>query len=235
MRQRVRPLALVGAVTVLLTAALVVAGVVLLGDGSGDVPGSGSGGGSGGGEPSAAPFATTTLAELDPASVEVARGPFCDDVDPREVEAALGAEPADATSWQNGDPVPLAGGSQDVGHEFGCSWTGPDGAVVSAWVFAPPVDATRAAQLAQDTDIGWCTKPSPAPAFGASGTRLDCFGGGNGYAAYRGLFGDAWLTCRVENPPVDPTAAPLDPTGLEDRADRWCAGILRSVSSPANS
>ncbi|MXG88448.1 hypothetical protein [Nocardioides flavescens] len=227
MRLRARSLAVVGVVTVLVTAALVVAGVVLLGDGPDEADR----------EAAATPFTITTLAELglDPTSVGVTRGPFCDEVDPREVEAALGSEPADATAWQNGDPVPLRGGAQDVGHEFGCSWTGADGTVASAWVFAPPVDATRAAQLAQDTDAGWCTQPSPAPAFGTSGTSLDCFGQGNGYVAYRGLFGDAWLTCRVEAPPADPAAAPLDPTGLEDRADRWCAGILRSVSSTANS
>lgn len=229
MRQRVRSLAVVGAVTVVVTAALVLAGVLLLGDGGGDDA------------PTATrtPFTTTTLEELDPSgatsALPVARGPFCDDVDPREVAAALGGDPVDATSWQNGDPIPLRQGTLDVGHEFGCSWTGTDGSVVSAWVFAPPVDATRAAELAQQSDLGRCSAPSPAPAFGTSGTRLDCVGQGTGYAAYRGLFGDAWLTCRVEAPPADPAAAPLDPTGLEDRTDRWCAGILRSVSSAANS
>jgi hypothetical protein len=40
--------------------------------------------------------------------------------------------------------------------------------------------------------------------------------------SYRGLFGDAWLVCEVEQP-AGATADPLDLAG------RWCVGVLEAA------
>ena len=48
------------------------------------------------------PFATTPLEGFDTLALTVARDAFCSRVDPREVEAALGAEPDGERGYDNG-------------------------------------------------------------------------------------------------------------------------------------
>jgi hypothetical protein len=173
-----------------------------------------------------APFETTPLASYDTSSATVARGSFCADLDPRQVTAAVDGAPASSSSWQNGDPVEVAGGAEDVGHEFGCAYVGADGATARAWVFAPPVDAEQAQRLAHSAGKAPGCQAADGPAFGSPTLALTCTKDGVAQASYRGLFGDAWLVCEVARP----AGATWD---VADRAGRWCVGVLGAVGAPA--
>jgi hypothetical protein len=174
--------------------------------------------------PSRTVFSTTPLAGYDTARVVVGRGPFCDRVDERQVSAALGADFADSASWQTGDTIDLGNGVQDVAHEFGCRWTGADGTMAQAWVFATQVGADQAQRLVRAAAKGpGCEVGAELP-FGSPTLALTCTKDGVVRASYRGLFGDAWLLCEVARP----AGATWDVT---DRAGRWCVGVLRAAGT----
>lgn len=213
-----RRLVLVAAAAVLITTAGVAGGTLLL-DGDG-------------GEPTTAgppAYAPTPLEGFDTTVLTIPRASFCEGVDPREVEAALGGEPVEAQSYRSGDVVSLPGdagdGSTDVAHEFGCVWTGPDGAEARAWVFAPPVDAKRARRLVREAGRQPGCQASPAPAYGSPSVGLLCTGEPETRASHQGLFGDAWLACEL-------SAADPEVTGAElaRRAGAWCVGVALGAS-----
>ena len=159
-------------------------------------------------------------------TLTVPRAGFCDGVDAREVTAALGEEAADVRGYENGDEVTLADGITDVAHEFGCVWSAADGSEARAWVFAPPVDADRAQDMVRDAGRAAGCQSSPTPAYGAPSVGLTCTGQGGTRASYRGLFGDAWLTCELTSP--DPA---VDPAELRERAGAWCVGVARGAAA----
>ena len=201
----------------ILTAAGVGVGWVLTDDGDGrDAPA---------GE---APFAVTALADLDTAVLTVPRAAFCGEVDERQVAAALGGEPADTAGYENGEEVTLSDQVTDVAHEFGCSWTHSEGAVARAWVFAPPVAAGQARRLVRQAGGTPGCESSPTPAFGTPSVGLVCTDESGARASYRGLFGDAWLTCELRVP------AGTDPADLRSRADAWCAGVAMGASGTSS-
>jgi hypothetical protein len=206
-RLPVRSLVVAGVVT----AGAVAVGVLALGGDDEPAP-----------TPPPKPFTTTPLAGYDTTGAVVERGSFCDRVDERQVSAALGGEPADATSWRSGDRIDVGDGVQDVAHEFGCRWTGADGAVAQAWVFAPPISTDQAKGMARGAAKGKGCRPVDGPAFGDPTLALSCTDGDVVRASYRGLFGDAWLTCEVTRP----AGATWDVT---DRAGRWCVGVLQAA------
>jgi hypothetical protein len=209
MRRPVRFLLAAGALTV----AAVVGGVLVLGGDDGSPA------------PARTPFSTTPLVGYDTTGAVVERDSFCDQVDPRQVTAALGGDAASSTSWRNGDPIQLPNGVQDIGHEFGCRWAAADGTVAQAWVFAPPVGADRAQGMVRSATKTKGCEPDPGPAFGDPTLALTCTTrAGEGRTSYRGLFGDAWLQCEV----VRPTGATWD---VADRAGRWCVGVLEAAGS----
>ena len=208
--RRIVPLSLGAAAA---TVVVVVSGVLAFG--GSDEP-------AGGGEPGDADFTTTPLASYDTAAATVTRGEFCEAIDPRQVEAALDGAPDSSTAWQNGDPVEVTDGVEDVGHEFGCEYTGVDGAVARAWVFAPPVDAAQAQRLVRAAGKAPGCEAAAGPAFGDPTLALTCTKDGVVQASYRGLFGDAWLVCEVARP----AGATWD---VVDRAGRWCVGVLEAV------
>jgi hypothetical protein len=196
------------------TAAVVGGGVLTLGhDDEGPAPG-----------PAKEAFSTTALADHDTGGAVVARGPFCDAIDDRQVTAALGGEAADSSSWSNGDTVDLGSGVEDVAHEFGCRYTAADGALAQAWVFAPPVDAATADRLVRAAGKAASCQAGAGPAFGSPTLALTCTKDGRVRASYRGLFGDAWLVCEVERG----ADAGVD---LVDVAGRWCVGVLEAASA----
>lgn len=201
-------------VALVATLGAVLAGVLTSGD---DAPAT---------TPTDQPFTTTVLADVDTTTRSVARGPFCDRIDDRQVEAALGKVP-DLLEWRNGDDVAVTGGGADVVHEFGCGYAVTDVGAARAWVFAPPVDAEQAQRLVRSAGKApGCTVGS-GPAFGSPTLALSCTKDGTTRASYRGLFGDAWLVCEVERP----AEAGVD---VVDLADRWCAGVLQATDSAAN-
>jgi len=210
MRHPVRFLLAAGAVTV----AAVVGGVLVLG-GDDDSPA----------PTPKTPFSTTPLAGFDTTGITVDRGEFCDRVDHRQVTAALGGDAASSTSWRNGDPIEVASGVQDIGHEFGCRWTAANGTVAQAWVFAPPVAADRAQRMVRSAANERGCDPGAGPAFGEPTLALTCTTkAGEVRTSYRGLFGDGWLQCEVDRP----AGATWDVT---DRAGRWCVGVLEAARS----
>lgn len=176
--------------------------------------------------PTEQPFTTTPLADVDTTTRSVVRGPFCDRVDDRQVEAAVGELP-DVLEWRNGDDVDVTGDGADVVHEFGCAYAVTDVGAARAWVFAPPVDAEEAQRLVRSAGKApGCTVGS-GPAFGSPTLALSCTKDGTTRASYRGLFGDAWLVCEVERR----ADAGVD---VVDLAGRWCAGVLEATASPSN-
>jgi hypothetical protein len=179
-------------------------------------------------EPTSGPaaFTPTPLTSFDTRALTVPRAAFCDDIDPRQVEAALGGEPVDATSYENGEEVTLADGVTDVAHEFGCTWIRADQSEARAWVFAPPVDAKRAAALVKAAGRSEGCLASPEPAYGSPSVELLCTSEAGGVASYRGLFGDAWLTCELS----------LKPPGVSGpellrRTGAWCVGVAEGASA----
>lgn len=202
---------LAAVVALLVTGAGVTAGTLLLGedDGSSDSP----------------DFSTTPLESFDTTTLTVPRAGFCDDVDPRQVEAALGGEPAEAAAYDNGDEVALSDGVTDVVHEFGCSWSGDDGAEARAWVFAPPVGQEQADRLVRAAERTKDCQASATPAYGAPSVGLLCRDEAGGRASYRGLFGDAWLACEVSN--RDPAVSGAE---LLRRTGSWCVGVALAAA-----
>ena len=188
--------------------------IALLGAGCSGSAGSGP-------EPTAAPSEAvdegTPLADVDTTSLVVARAPFCDAVDPAAVARALGEEPADGSAYRSGQRIKLSDDVADVVHEFGCRWTAGDG-VAEAWVFVPPVTRERAADLVRTGCRG-----VQDPAFGEPSTICRTQADGVTTYTFRGLFGDAWLTCRL-----------VVQAGQEetlDRAGRWCAAVATGASA----
>ena len=188
--------------------------IALLGAGCSGSAGSGP-------EPTAAPSEAvdegTPLADVDTTSLVVARAPFCDAVDPAAVARALGEEPAEGSAYRSGQRIKLSDDVADVVHEFGCRWTAGD-SVAEAWVFVPPVTRERAADLVRTGCRG-----VRDPAFGEPSTA--CRNQADGVATYtfRGLFGDAWLSCRLT------VGAGQEDT--RDRADRWCAAVATGAAA----
>jgi len=213
MRPSLRSLLIAGAAAGVATAAVVVGGVLCNGDA--DEPPSGP-----------APFRTTALADYDTASAAVVRGPFCDSIDDRQVEAALGGPPRDTSEWQNGDRIEVTDRVRDVGQEFGCRFDAADGTVARAWLFAPPVTAEEAARLVRGAGKGAGCTPTDGPAFGEPSLALTCTRGGVTRASFRGLFGDAWVVCELSRP----AGATWD---VVDRAGRWCVGVLEAAGRAA--
>ena len=183
-----------------------------------------SGSADSGPEPTVAPSEAvdegTPLADVDTTSLVVARAPFCDAVDPAAVARALGEEPAEGSAYRSGQRIKLSDGTRDgatdVVHEFGCRWTAGDG-VAEAWVFVPPITRERAADLVRSGCRG-----VQDPAFGEPSTICRTQADGVTTYTFRGLFGDAWLTCRL-------VAAGQEET--LDRAGRWCAAVATGASA----
>jgi hypothetical protein len=180
-----------------------------------------SGSADSGPEPTAAPSEAvddgTPLADVDTTGLVVARAPFCDAVDPAAVARALGEEPAEGAAYRSGERIKLSDDVADVVHEFGCRWTAGDG-VAEAWVFVPPITRERAADLVRTGCRG-----VQDPAFGEPSTICRNQGDGVATSTFRGLFGDAWLTCRL--------VVGADEAETRDRADRWCAAVATGAAA----
>jgi hypothetical protein len=171
------------------------------------------------------PYATTPLEGFETTTLTVPRAAFCGAVDEREVTAALG-DGGELRGYENGDEVALADGLTDVAHEFGCVWSAADGSEARAWVFAPPVDAERAREMVDEARRTKGCESSPTPSYGSPSVGLICTGVGGTRASYRGLFGDAWLTCELTSP--DPAA---DTVELRARTGAWCVGVAKGASA----
>lgn len=177
-------------------------------------------------DPGPAPTETeaepTPLASYDAEGVRVVRGPFCDRISPTGIEHALGDVPETSASWSNGDREPLPDGSRDRVHEFGCRWSGTDGAEAAAWVFVPPVGRSRARELVASAVGEGCERIEEAPDFGSPGVATRCTrDDGDPEVQLAGRFGDAWLACSLV--PVAETS------GVPERVGAWCVQVLEAA------
>lgn len=163
------------------------------------------------------------LDDVDTLTTAVTRAGFCDAVAPEEVEAALGGPPTETTSYADGQAAQLTGQVRDISHEFACGWTSATGNV-RAWVFAPPVTRRDALGLVRTArQEQGCRADDTAPAFGAPTVALVCPTKRGLQVSFRGLFGDAWLTCTVAGSFERPEAM--------ERADRWCSAVLAATAT----
>jgi len=163
----------------------------------------------------------TPLADVDTTALVVPRAPFCDRVDPAAVERALGRAAGDLSAYRSGQRIKISDDVADVVHEFGCRWDA-GGAAAEAWVFAPPVTRDRAAGLVREVrEGGGC---ADQPAFGAPSVTCRSQAAGHVTFTVRGLFGDAWLSCRL-------TLDAADHEATHDRAGRWCAAVATGAAS----
>lgn len=168
---------------------------------------------------------STPLASYETAGLSVAREAFCARIAPVEVVEALGGEVASSTSYNNGEPAQVTSRVKDVAHEFDCTWTAADGTTARAWVFAPPVTRARARDLEkQARAMADCRPDEGAPDFGTHSVALLCGASRFTTASYRGLFGDAWLTCSLRT-----RAQGTDQGELLDRAGRWCVTVVEAA------
>lgn len=212
MRVAVRSLFVAG----LLTLALVVAGLVLLDGGNGSDDGADS---------PAADVPSTPLEDFDTSGVALEREAFCSGLAEESVSEALGGEPDSATPYENGERAPITRTLEDVAHEFNCSYVGADRTTARAWLFAPPVTADQARELATAADARPGCEPLPgAPAFGRPTIGLACANKQEQQVSYHGLFGDAWLTCTLTARPDE------DRADLTDRAGRWCVAVAQAAT-----
>ena len=173
-------------------------------------------------EPTAAPSEAvdegTPLGDVDTTSLVVAREPFCDRVDPGAVARALGEEPADVSAYRSGQRIRISDQVADVVHEFGCRWTAGD-ATAEAWVFVPPVTRQRASSLVRDG----CRRVD-GPPYGDPSVACRSQSAGSETFTFRGLFGDAWLSCRL-------TLGMASQDEMADRAGRWCAAVATGAAA----
>ena len=173
-------------------------------------------------EPTAAPSEAvddgTPLEDVDTTSLVVAREPFCDRVDPGAVVGALGEQPADVSAYRSGQRIRISDDVADVVHEFGCRWTAGDG-TAEAWVFVPPVTHERATDLVRDGCRG-----VDGPPFGEPSVACRTQAASSETLTFRGLFGDAWLSCRL-------TLDTASEDEMEDRAGRWCSAVATGASA----
>lgn len=163
---------------------------------------------------------STPLASFDSTSLTLPREAFCDRVTAASVKRALGAAPQQASVYEPGEKAPLTPSVSDVADEFSCTFQAGE-ATARAWLFAPPVSPGDARTMVVDLRrTTGCASDTEAPAFGDPSLALVCRSGGRAEASYRGLFGDAWLSCSVSVATAD-----ADPKDLVDRAGRWCVAV----------
>ena len=168
--------------------------------------------------------ASVPLTELDTTQLVARRAAFCGDVPAEAVSEALAGEVVATADYGNGDRAKVTGDVRDVSHEFSCAWRGEDGTVARAWVFVPPVTRASADTLiAEARKAEGCRPDAGAPAYGVPSLALACEDGGTRLRSYRGLFGDAWLTCQLATP------ASVAPDVQADRTSRWCASVATAV------
>jgi hypothetical protein len=90
-------------------------------------------------------------------------------------------------------------------------------------VFAPPVTRERAAALAEASAGRDCVDDGDAAAFGRPTSHCAVNLKGGFRVTYQGLFGDAWLSCRL-------SLAGETQAVVRDRASQWCAAVAAGAS-----
>lgn len=169
---------------------------------------------------------TSPTGDLDLSALPIARAPFCDRLDEDDVEEALGGPVARTGQYDDGDRVRLDNGVTDVADEHNCTFTAADGTQARAWVFSAPVSRGEARGMVRDAgrERGCSRRPDPMT-YGRPSVVTVCREAGGRAVTMRGLFGDAWLTCRLSSP--DRNAG----RELVRRGQRWCVDIATTLGA----
>ena len=177
--------------------------------------------------PSSSPT-PTPMASLDLSGLPIERTAFCSRLDEGDVEDALGGPATDTAHYGSGDRVALAPGVVDVSHEYNCTYDAGDGAQARVWVFAEPVTASTGSGIVREARAeSGCRTLRKAPTFGtpAIGTICRTTKPEARAVTLRGLFGDAWLSCRLSRPGSD------DVLGTVQRAEQWCVRVATTLGA----
>ena len=186
-------------------------------------------GASGSGRPgSPAPSPSRGDAPIDLSDLPVARSLDCAALDDDAVVPALGGKVTERHGYTNGDRVELTTGVTDVAHESSCSYA-TDEAEARVWVFTAPVSTAQARDLVRERRRDRsCTFPDLPTGFGTPGVTSVCTSPDpdrSVSATFSGLFGDAWLSCRLSQ-----QGAPI-PDAVLERADRWCVHVATTLGA----
>jgi len=164
--------------------------------------------------------------DVDLSNLPVRRTLECAVLDGEPVREALGAPVTLRQGYVSGDRVEVSPGVTDVVAEDGCAFRSPR-ADARVWVFSAPVGTAYARTLVREGRRAPGCSPRPDETGFGNPTLTDvCAGDGPATtsATLRGLFGDAWLTCRlsVEGEPEDEVL---------DRAQRWCVEVAATLGA----
>ena len=162
----------------------------------------------------------------DLSGLPIARELSCDTLDDSAVATALGGQVGTRDSYGNGDRVRLAPGITDVSHEYSCSYRAGD-AEATVWVFAAPVGTSDARGLVTEArrERG-CEAVDATVDYGDPGLTTLCSPRRQEVAVTkRGLFGDAWLSCRLT------VADGSSRESVLARGERWCVHVATTLGA----
>lgn len=169
---------------------------------------------------------STTPIDVDLSNLPIQRTLDCSVLDGDAVREALGAPVSLRQAYVSGDRVEVSPGVTDVVAEDGCVFHSPR-AEARVWVFSAPVGTAYARTLVREArrEPG-CTPRPDETGFGDPTLTDVCTGSGRAgsTATLRGLFGDAWLSCRLSS--EDEAAG----TVLE-RAQPWCTEVAAALGA----
>jgi hypothetical protein len=218
-QQRSRTPALLALVAVVAAVVTVVALVVW-------PDGSGTGGSTGAASP--APSPSRGDAPIDLSDLPIARSLDCAALDDAAVATALEGDVTARDAYTDGDRVEVAPGVTDVAHETSCRFA-TDEAEARVWIFTAPVTTASAREMVRDRrHRRGCTYPDLPTGFGTPGVISVCTDPDpdrSVSATMSGLFGDAWLSCRLSQ-----QGAPI-PDAVLERADRWCVHVATTLGA----
>jgi len=167
--------------------------------------------------------------DVDLGTLPVGRTLDCAVLDGDPVRQALGAPVTLRQEYASGDRVEVSPGVTDVVAEDGCVFRSAR-AEARVWVFSAPVGTAHARTLVREARrTPGCTPRPDETGFGDPTLTSTCpgeepAGDPTGTATLRGLFGDAWLTCRL--------SVQDEPEGeVLDRAQRWCVEVAAVLGS----
>lgn len=182
-------------------------------------------------EPATTSRSPSPTASADLSGLPIARSLSCESLDDAEVATALGGQVGVRDSYGNGDRVELAPGVTDISHEYSCTFRSGD-AEAAVWVFAAPVGTPDARRLVTEArrERG-CEAVEGATQFGDPGLTTVCAarrgptGDQEVAVSRRGLFGDAWLSCRLS------VADGSSPESVLTRGERWCVHVATTLGA----
>ena len=170
----------------------------------------------------------TSLADVDLSDLPIERRPFCGRLSQHDVETALSGPVASTAHYDSGDRLTFTPGVTDISHEYGCRYRGESGIAAQVWVFAEPVSATVGRRIVRDaSDDPGCSAVAQAPTYGTPGAGTMCTTKKPAARAVtlRGLFGDAWLSCRVAVPGGGSAADAVR------RTDQFCVRVATTLGA----